>query len=227
MSQTTRNASNHAPATRVPEQPPKVSATWTSREAYLLAAVCLLTGLVGYLFRGSGGLTATSAPASTAAPATQASVPSPSAIPPAAPSAEVLQPMAAPLLAALKQEPKNVEILVQLGNLYFDHSVYPEAIQYYSQALELKPNDVNVRTDLGTAYWYAKDAKKAIAEYEKSLKVDPTHGPTLMNMGIVKLNGLQDKKGAIEAWERLLKVSPNFQEKQRVVNLLAQAKAQP
>ncbi|MBI3670691.1 MAG: tetratricopeptide repeat protein, partial [Acidobacteria bacterium] len=157
--------------------------TWTSREAYLLALVCLMLGLVvGYMFRGSAAVPG-------AVPVTTAGVTPPagaSPAPSAPPTAESLQPLAAPLLAALKADPKNADTLVQLGNLYYDNHVYPQAIEYYTRALELRPNDPNVRTDLGTAFWYSGFAEKAVAEYQKSLAANPTHANTLFNVGVVR-----------------------------------------
>jgi len=194
--------------------------SWTSREAYLLAMVCLLVGAaLGYFFRGSASTIPLSAGQSAA------TAPAPPAATSAPLTAEALQPLAAPLLTTLKADPKNVDALTQLGNLYYDHKLYLEAITYYSRSLELRPRDVNVRTDLGTAYWYSGDPKTAVAEYEKSLAVDPSHAPTLLNMGIVRLNGLNDPAGAIASWEKLLRINPQFPEKQKVLDLIAQAKA--
>jgi tetratricopeptide (TPR) repeat protein len=195
-------------------------ATWTSREAYLLALVCLMVGiLIGYLFHGSSAPVATAGPAA----ATQTVPAAPSAGSPTH-SAEALEPMAAPLLMAVKADPKNVAALVQLGNLYYDNHVYPQAIEYYARALEMKPDDANVRTDLGTAYWYSGFPEKAIVEYEKSLKVQPGHAHTLFNMGIVRMEGLKDPAGAIAAWEKLLAANPGYPEKDRVRALMAQAR---
>ncbi len=191
--------------------------TWTSREACLLALVCLISGLLaGYIFRGSS-------PAPVTAGATSPAASAPSA-PAGMPSAEALQPLAAPLLAALKADPKNFETLAQLGNLYYDHRIYPEAIEYYTRALEVRPAEVNVRTDLGTAFWYSGFPEKAVAEYQKSLAVDPGHANTLFNLGIVSLEGLKDSAGAIAAWEKLLKTNPQYPETQRVRDLIARAR---
>jgi cytochrome c-type biogenesis protein CcmH/NrfG len=194
------------------------SGTWSSREAYLLALVCLLSGLVlGYLFHGSGApVASTVAAAQPAGPAAQ----------PSMPSAQDLTPLAAPLLAALKVDPNNYETLVQLGNLYYDHHVFPEAIQYYGRALTIRPNDPNVRTDLGTAFWYAGFPEKAVAEYEKSLAADPQHANTLFNLGVVRLEGLKDAQGAIAAWEKLLAANPSVAQRGRAMELIAQARQQ-
>lgn len=190
---------------------------WTSREVYLLALVCLLSGLVmGYLFHGS------SAPA----PATVAAAQSAATGQQAMPTASDLSPLAAPMLEALKRDPNNFDALVQLGNLYYDHHLFPEAIDYYTRALALRPNEVNVRTDLGTAYWYAGFPEKAVAEYEKSLAVDATHVNTLFNMGVVRMEGLKDARGAAAAFEKVLRQNLAPQQRARAEEMLARARQQ-
>jgi cytochrome c-type biogenesis protein CcmH/NrfG len=196
--------------------------TWSNREAYLLALVCLTVGLVaGYILHGSAPIAPMSASLASsgpggAAPSTSGSMP----------SAESLQPLAAPLLVALKTDPKNFDTLTQLGNLYYDHQIYPEAIEYYTRALEVRPNQVNVRTDLGTAFWYSGFPQKAVAEYEKSLATEPTHPNTLFNLAIVQSEGLKDYGAAIATWEKLLKTNPQYPEKQRVLDLIEKARKQ-
>lgn len=194
------------------------SAPWTAREAYLLALVCLLSGLVlGYMFHGSSPAVAASAVA--------ASSPAPGPAAPAAmPTASDLAPLAAPLLAALKADPKNADTLIQLGNFYYDHQVYPESIEYYTRALALRPKEVNVRTDLGTAYWYSGFPEKAVKEYEQSLAADPGHTNTLFNMGVVKLEGMKDPMGASKAFEKLLATNPQAPQRERAIELLARAR---
>ncbi len=203
----------------MPNESTRANGTWTNREAYLLALVCLTAGLlVGYIFRGSAPARVTVGATSPAASALAA--------PGAMPTAESLQPLAAPLLTALKVDPKNFDTLVQLGNLYYDHHIYPQAIEYYTRALEIRPNGVNVRTDLGTAFWYSGFPEKAVAEYEKSLAVDPAHANTLFNLGVVRSEGLKDSAGATSAWERLLESNPQYPEKQRVLDLIEKARSQ-
>lgn len=206
-----------------PEPQPEVQSQWSSREAYLLALVCLFCGFaIGYFVRGSSP----TAPTATVAAAQQPAQGGQSANSPQVHSPEAANLVAAPLLAAIKADPKNVDALIQLGNIYYDHHIYPDAIQYYTRALELKPDDANVRTDLGTAYWYSGFADHAVAEYEKVLKIKPDYPPTLMNLGVVRMEGLKDYKGAVKSWERWLATNPQHPERQRVLNLIEQAKAQ-
>jgi len=198
-------------------------AGWSSREAFLLGLICLTLGLLaGYILRGSGP-GASAIPAISAASAPGANEAGAGAPPP---TAESLQPLVAPLLAALRADPKNFETLVQIANLYYDHRVYPQAIEYYTRALAVRANDANVRTDLGTAYWYSGLPDKAVAEYEKSLKINPSHPNTLFNLGVVRSEGLKDYAGAIAAWQTLLQTNPDYPDKPKVIDLIAKAQAQ-
>lgn len=199
---------------------PESTGSWTAREAYLLAAVCLLVGVaLGYLIRGS------SAPSAVASSATAATTPVAAPVNPLVAAGDV-ESMAAPLKAALLKDPKSFDVLVELGNLYYDKRVFAPAIDYYGRALELRPKDINVRTDLGTAYWYSGSPEKAIAEYKQSLKVDPGHSQTLFNMGVVYNDGLKDPADAIAAWEKLLRLHPDHPDRQRVLGMIEAAKNQ-
>lgn len=124
----------------------------------------------------------------------------------------------------LADDPKNVRAAVELANKLYDAGRYAEAIPFYQQAFALDPKNVNVSTDLGTALFYSGRPDEAVAQLEKSLTIDPAHGQTLFNLGIVRRDGKKDKKGAVEAWERLLQVAPSYPEADRVRTLIAQAK---
>ena len=195
---------------------------WTSKEAYLLAAFCLLLGVaLGYLFRGSASpVAATPVAASTATPQGSSSQKQQSD-----PNAQAaLAQAAAPLLEAVNKDPNDFDSLVKLGNLYYDGQQFPNAIQYYERALAIHPDNPDVRTDMGTAYWYTGNAEKALAAMETSLKYRPGHPQTLFNLGWVRWQGKQDPKGAIEAWQQLLKANPDYPQRQQVEQYIAKAK---
>jgi tetratricopeptide (TPR) repeat protein len=111
-----------------------------------------------------------------------------------------------------EKDPSNAEARVQLANLYFDAERYDDAIRWYTEALKLTPNDVNVSTDLGVCYYYSNQPDKALDQFARSLKLDPRHAKTLLNIGIVKAFGKQDLDGAIEAWQRVIQISPGSPE---------------
>jgi len=194
---------------------------WTGTQAYVLAAVCLILGVaLGYLFRGSASPAAAQASTSTTT-AQQGSDPHQQQ------SAEVqaaLAQTAAPLLEAVNKNPNDYDSLVKLGNVFYDGQQFPNAIQYYERALALHPENADVRTDMGTAYWYSGNADKAVAAMESSLKYRPGHPQTLFNLGWVRWQGKADPKGAIEAWQELLKTNPDYPQKQQVEQYIAKAK---
>jgi tetratricopeptide (TPR) repeat protein len=134
------------------------------------------------------------------------------------------------LKSALSTNPKDVNALVQLGNLYYDSNRYGDAADYYGRALEVNPRNVDVRTDRGTSYWNLGQADNAIAEFQKSLEVDPSHAQTLYNLGVVYIHGKNNPAEARKAWEKLLATNPNYPERARVqeqINALAAAPAMP
>jgi cytochrome c-type biogenesis protein CcmH/NrfG len=193
-------------------------AGWTGTQAYVLAAACLLLGVVlGYLFRGSAS------PAMPVAAAT--SQPQVAAQSQALAGTQVeLERASAPLLEAVQRNPNDYDSLVKLGNLFYDAQQFPNSIQYYERALKIHPENPDVRTDMGTAYWYAGNANQALVAMETSLKYRPGHPQTLFNLGWVRWQGKADPKGAIEAWEQLLKSNPDYPQRQQVEQYIAKAK---
>jgi cytochrome c-type biogenesis protein CcmH/NrfG len=216
MATTVRNASNSRAADRE---------NWTSAQAYILACFCLALGVaLGYLFRDS------------ASPVTQA-VQASTAVNGSAPQGESKQPQltpeqqkamvdqaVAPLLATLKTSPDDFTTIVQVANLYFDGRQYPEAVKYYQLAVKSQPENADVLTDLGTSLWYTGDADGAIAKFQKALKYRPDHPGTLFNLGVVRWQGKLDPKGAVQAWEELLRRNPDYPQKQEVQEYIDRAK---
>jgi cytochrome c-type biogenesis protein CcmH/NrfG len=198
----------------------KSALTWTSAQAYILAVFCLALGVaVGYLVRGSAAPAGADEKSATNASSTGTS----QQFDPEQHKAMVEQ-VVTPLLAALKQNPNDFDTLVKIGNLYYDARQYQASIPYYDRALKVQPKNPDVRTDLGTAYWYLGDADRAITEFTQSLRYKPDHAGTLFNLGIVRWQGKSDPKGAVQAWEELLKRNPNFPQRQQVQDYIDRAK---
>jgi cytochrome c-type biogenesis protein CcmH/NrfG len=199
-------------------------AVWTDVQAYMLAVICLLLGVAGgWLIRGSQPPVASPvAAASASAPKGMGDLTNNQ------PSREQLRQMAdtqaAPLIAKLQSDPKNPDLLVNIGNSYYDTQQYPVAVDYYGRALEIRPSDASVRTDMATAYWYMGDTDRAIAEFNQALSYEPNKANTLFNLGLVKWRGKMDIKGAVADWEKLLATNPNYEGKDKVEQLIAEAK---
>jgi cytochrome c-type biogenesis protein CcmH/NrfG len=107
-----------------------------------------------------------------------------------------------------KESPDDVTAWTNLGNLYFDTGNHKNAIKAYLRSLEIRPNDPNVMTDLGIMYRRTDQPKKAIEVFDQVIKVDPGHETARFNKGIVLMHDLNDLKGAIRAWEELVKMNP-------------------
>jgi len=119
---------------------------------------------------------------------------------------------ASALKVTAQQNPSDAATRVELGNMYFDAGRFPEAVDWYQQALKINPKDINVSTDLGISFYYMNDPDKALAQFERSLAIDPAHAKTLLNVGIVRAFGKQDLKGAAEVWQKILDVAPSSEE---------------
>jgi tetratricopeptide (TPR) repeat protein len=208
------------------------SDSWTSTQAFALAAVSLLLGVCGgWLIRRSLAAPVP-APAQVASPPAQDVAPSQpvptdfgslAELPPPQELKQAADTQAAPLLEQLKANPTNAGLLAQLGNIYYDAKQYRIAIEYYERSLKSQPIDTSVRTDLGTAYWYTGDADGAIAQFNKALSYEPNKADTLFNLGVVKWQGKRDAQGAIAAWQKLLDTNPGYANKENVLQLIAQA----
>ena len=196
---------------------------WKPAQAYVMAAICLFVGvLIGYLFRGSAGV---NPPAPPQAAAESGSGP---AMGQQMPTLEQMKHMAdkkaEPLLQQLKTKPNDVALLVQIADLYKSAHQFREAAGYYAKSLSIDPRNAGVRTDMASCLYYAGDVDTAISELEKSLQYDPKYAGALFNLGMVRWKGKMDAPAAIAAWEQLLKVHPELQNKAGVEKLIAEAR---
>jgi len=116
-------------------------------------------------------------------------------------------------MLALEKEvgnnPANAGAWLRLGNLYFDTNNYQNAIRAYKKFLALKPNNADVQTDLGVMYRRSGKPREALKAFQAAVKIDPEHEIARFNMGIVMLHDLNDRKGALRAWEDLIHLNPS------------------
>ena len=212
------------------KQNDKTTGTWTATQTYVMATVCLLIGvLVGYLMRGSAK-PATQAATETAAMQQAAGGPPPGMGQQRMPSLDDMKRMAdkqaEPVLTSLKSDPRNVQLLNKAALTYKAAHQFKDAIAYFQKALEVDPKNVPIRTDMASCMYYTGDVDGALDELNKSLSYDPKHAGTLMNIGIIKWQGKNDVNGAIAAWQTLLKLNPNFPQKNVIEHMIAEAKQQ-
>ena len=202
---------------------------WRTSQVYVMAGVCLAVGLLlGYLFRGSASQ---SAPALQVAQASTASVPGghPTA-PQAMPSLDDMKRMAdkqaEPLLAKLKNDPKNSDLLNQVGLIYKATHQFKAASEYFQKAVDANPRNIPARTELASCLFYQGDSDGAIRQLQQSLTFEPSDANSLFNLGVIRLQAKNDPGGAIKAWQQLLKSNPKLlnDKKAAVQNMIAEAR---
>lgn len=193
---------------------PSRSNSLRSGQFALVALAVLVLGIaLGYLFRSSSSSASVASPSGTDQRADSN-------------SSANFDGRIRPLLRRLEDNPNDPDLLVNIGNAYYDNHDYEKAIGYYQKYLNLQPQDVNVRTDMGTAIWYSGNPDGAIQQYETVLSSQPDYPNTLFNLGIVKWQGKHNDQAAIECWERLLKVHPDYADRQKVEDLIRKVQSE-
>ncbi|MGD0470679.1 MAG: tetratricopeptide repeat protein [Terriglobales bacterium] len=205
---------------------------WRAKQVYAMAVICVVVGLaIGYLFRGSQSPTAPASPAANSQTSARPSVPA-DGMAGQMPTLEQMKQMAdkkaQPLLEKLKSDPKNSDLLIQIGNIYIAAHQFKEAASYYDKSLQVDPKNVAIRTEMASCLYYNGDVDGAISQLQLSLHYDPKDADSLFNLGMIKWQKKQDSKGALAAWQELLKSNPQLSpdRKAQVQKLMADAQMQ-
>jgi len=191
------------------------------KHVVLIAAVCLVAGLAtGFVIRGSR----IPAPAAVKANPHAASGGHMLSL---AEMKQIADRQAAPLLDKLKSDPNNVTLLAQVGTVYHTTHQFAQAAAYYQRAVNVAPKDVALRTKLAASLYRGGDADAALAVLAQAQAIDGKDANTLFNIGMIKWQGKGDARGALAAWQRLLKTNPQLgaERKATVQQLMAEAQA--
>jgi cytochrome c-type biogenesis protein CcmH/NrfG len=116
----------------------------------------------------------------------------------------------APLMEKLKSNPNDSASLMKVGAIYYTTGQFKQASAYYEKALQTEPANVANRVKLATSLYRDGDADGAIAQLNQALTYDPKDANALFDLGMMKLQGKQDSKGALAAWRQLLKSNPQL-----------------
>lgn len=191
---------------------------------YAMAVLCLAVGLgVGYVFRGVQASDEAARPVAGGTSPHAAAMGGGHMI-----TLEQLKQMAdkkaAPLLEKLKSDPNNIALLMQVGAIYHSSHQFEQAAAYYGKAVQLDPKNVPARTKLAASLYRGGNSDGAIDQLNQALSVVPNDANSLFNLGMIKLEGKQDSKGALAAWQKLLKTNPQLSpdRKAEVQKLMAQ-----
>lgn len=191
---------------------------------YPMAAFCLLVGLaIGFLIRESQ-LPVLSPQVELNAGTRSASGPKPAGHPPTLDEMkQMADRQAAPLLERLKANPNDGSLLVQVGAIYHGNHQFKTSADFYAQAVKEDPKNVAIRTKLASSLYRNGDIDGALEQLNEALTYDPKDANALFDLGMIKLQAKGDNKGALAAWQRLLKTNPQLSEdkKTTVLKLMA------
>jgi cytochrome c-type biogenesis protein CcmH/NrfG len=81
---------------------------------------------------------------------------------------------------------------------------------------------------MASCLYYQGDVDGAISQLQQALHYDPKDANSLFNLGMIKLQGKKDTKGALAAWQLLLNSNPQLDagRKARVQQLIANVRMQ-
>lgn len=200
-----------------------------AKQIYLMATICLALGLgIGYVSRGLQSAAVAAAPAVRLAPPAQTAVPAGGAhtaghMPSLDEMKQMADQQAAPLLAKLKSTPNDSALLTQVGAIYHSTHQFKEAAAWYDKAVAADPKNVALRNRLASSLYRAGDVDGAIAQLNQALAYEPKDANSLFNLGMIRLQGKGDGKGAVAAWQQLLKSNPQLsaERKAEVQKLMA------
>jgi cytochrome c-type biogenesis protein CcmH/NrfG len=196
---------------------PTTASTGTSRlraaQGYGIASICLVAGLaIGYLTGGSSSATSPQTMAATPRAAQSAinGGHTSNHVPSLDEMKQLADKQAALVLEKLKTDPNNTTLLVQAGDVYYRSHQFGDATGYYDRAVKADPKNVALRTKLASSLYRSGDVDGAIAELNQALRYDPKDANTLFNLGTIRLQGKGDGRGALAAWQQLLKSNPQL-----------------
>ena len=124
----------------------------------------------------------------------------------------------------VRENPKNLQAWIELGNIFMDTSRFHEAVDIYQKALDLDEKNVDVRVDMGTCFRRIGKSDKAVEEYRKAIAINPEHLNAHKNLGIVLAFDFKDNAGAIKEFEEYLRLSPHAQDAEKITQLIAKLK---
>jgi len=110
---------------------------------------------------------------------------------------------------------------------------YNEAMRAYQAVLKRDPNNVDALAHLGLMAGIAAQGQhgpemvdRSLDLFDRALKIDPNYPPALLYRGQVLFEIRKDVPGAIKSWEKFVQVSPPGEDRERVVKMIADARAQ-
>ena len=126
----------------------------------------------------------------------------------------------------LSIDPKHIDALRGLANVYYDREDHQKAIPVYERYLALRPDDPSARTDLGTMYLYASQPARAIGTYEEVIKQNPAFLQAHYNLAVT-YHGQGNDTGALAELGVARGLATEDGVRKQIDDMIASLKGQP
>ena len=115
-----------------------------------------------------------------------------------------------------------IDLLISRADTFVKQSDLDMALQVLNQVVELAPQDAEGWHQRAMVHYLQHDDQQALTDIRRALVIDPQHYKALDGLGVV-LQRLGDKKGALEAYRKALKVNPFLDSARQAVEELSRA----
>ena len=127
---------------------------------------------------------------------------------------------------AIKIQPKNMNILNNLGAAYKGLGKSEEAINFYQKVLEIDSNHTNANYNLGIEFYKLKEFKKAKNYLVKTIKIQPNYALAHFSLGNLQKEFKEFKKAKL-SYLKTIELRPNFAGAQNNLGLVLREMGDP
>ncbi|MHB0977332.1 MAG: PIN domain-containing protein [Candidatus Aquicultorales bacterium] len=130
----------------------------------------------------------------------------------------------------LDKNPKDLQALIGMGNIYYDRGdiyqdpkYYNKAIEMYKKALEVDPKNANVRLDMALEYTKLNMGDVALKEFDNIIAEQPDYELAYFYSGTLLMERNQVEK-ALARFEKYIEMAPTGQMAIQATNYINQIK---
>ena len=166
-----------------------------SRLVQALVALAVVAGVVYGVYRSGEhtslpGLSAKATDSASAQPIDQAKV--------------------AALMQKLDANPKDVDTLRTLGDMYFQSADYKAAATWQQKIVDINPQDVTARLALGAADFNAGNNAEAEKQWLQVVAIDPKQAEAHYDLGFLYLSANPPDMTKVKSeWTKVVEIDPN------------------
>jgi len=122
----------------------------------------------------------------------------------------------AELTRALDRDPENPEILMDLGNAYYDREDWDRAVAAYEKARRKAPKNPNLLSDLGAAHRNRGEFELAEAFFQKAREANPDHWESLLNWLLLEAYDRRDARAAQALFDEVKRRYPEIPQLEKI-----------